>query len=37
MLIIIFLYGMLIEKYSSEWVLLDILMRNVTYVTYMYE
>ena len=37
MLIIICLYFMLIENYSSEWVLPDILMRNVTYVTYMYE
>ena len=28
---------MLIENYSCELVLQDILMKNVTYVTYMYE
>ena len=37
MLITICLYFMLIENYSCEWSLPDILMRNVTYVTYIYE
>ena len=31
------LYFMLMENYSSEWVSPSVLMRNVTYVTYMYE